>query len=258
MRFEVKSNAKQVGDRIGRMSSQVNFALARALTWTAGDARDALRTEMTRVLDRPTAYTLNGVRVWPATKAKLVAHVGLRETYTEHYLRPQVEGGRRRLKGLEVRLQKIGVMFPDEMAMPAKGARLDAYGNVSRGQIVQILSQLGSAKFDGDNSTATNSKRSRAKRAREAYFASRPGREFGRRRKDGQGNDKSQHLPAGIWMRRSFGPWGTAVKPIFIFVRKLPDYQKRFAFYDVAQDTTRKTFPKNYRRSMAQALKSTR
>lgn len=258
MRFEVKTNANEFKARISRMSSQVNFALARALTWTAGDARDALRTEMTRVFDRPTSYTLNGVRVWPATKAKLVADVGFREIYTQHYLRPQVEGGSRRLKGLEVRLQKIGVMFPNEMAVPGKGARVDAYGNVSRGQIVQILSQLGSAKFDGDYSTATNSRRSRAKRAKEAYFASRPGREFGRRRKDGGDNDKSQHLPAGIWMRRSFGPWGSAVKPIFLFVRKQPYYQKRFPFHEVARHTARKTFPQNYRRSMAQALKSTR
>lgn len=258
MRFEVKSNAKEINARIGRMSGNVNFALARALTWTAGDARDALRTEMTRVFDRPTSYTLNGVRVWPATKAKLVADVGFREFYSQHYLRPQVEGGGRRLKGFEVRLKAIGALFSNEMAVPSKAARLDAYGNMSRGQIVQILSQLGSAKFSGDYSTATNSRRSRAKRAKAAYFVSRPGREFGRRRKDGGDNDKSQHLPAGVWMRRSFGPWGSAVQPVLLFVRKQPYYQRRFPFHEVARDTARKTFPQNYRRSMAQALKSTR
>lgn len=257
MRFEVKSNAKQVGARLGRMAGQTNAALARALNWTAQDLRAHLQSDMRQVFDRPTPFTLNGLRVWNATSAKPVATVGFREQKTGgHYLQVQVDGGRRRLKGLEVRLRRIGLMLPDEFAMPAAGARMDAYGNMSRGQIVQILSQLGSAKFSGDFSVASNSKRSRAKRSVDAYFVSRPGREFGRRRKDGGSNDKSQHLPAGVWLRRRFAI-GTAVKPVLIFTRE-PSYRKRWPFFETSQRITRELFPSRYRRSLAQTLKSTR
>ena len=155
---------------------------------------------MRRVFDRSTAWTLNSLYVKGATKQSLTARVWFKD-YDDprHYLLPQVYGGSRPQKRLEVLLTRLGVMRADERAVPAAGARLDAYGNMGRGQVQQIISQLKGFYLAGASQNASNSKRSRAKRAAESYFAS-----------TGKGTHPlgtgawirarhQQHLARGVW-----------------------------------------------------------
>lgn len=263
MKINVAHNCAQVSSALASAARQVPFALARALTRTAQDVRTAERKEMEQVFDRPTRYTLNALFMRPATKQRLEAEVWLKEAGSRpHFLLPQIEGGARPLKRFEQRLVMAGYMKATERAVPAAGARLDANGNMSRGQIVQILSQLKTAAVLGDFSNATNSKRSRAKRAQETYFAA-GGRttmeiEGGTRMvMRTSGARRTQHLPRGIWVRRNFGAWGTAIKPVLLFVSKA-QYRKRYRFYQVAQDVVARQFSGHFAQSWTDALKTAR
>lgn len=257
LKINVTHNFPQVSAALARAKSQVPFALARALTKTAQDVRAAQRKEIERVFDRPTPFTRNAVYMRPATKVRLQAEVWLKDNGSRpNHLLPQIEGGARPLKRFEQRLVMTGYMQPTERAVPAAGARLDAYGNMSRGQINQILSQLKTAVVQGDYSNATDSKRSRAKREREAYFVSRgPGTWRGKGAwKNGL---KSQHLPRGVYVRRSFGALGTAIKPVLLFVPRAL-YRKRYHFYELADRVLQQRFGVHWNESMAIALRTAR
>lgn len=235
--------------------SQVPFALARALTKTAQDVAQAQRAEIERVFDRPNPYTRNAVFVRTATKQRLEAQVWLKDgRRPKHYLLPQIEGGSRPIKRFEERLVRAGLMTSGERAVPAGGAQLDSYGNVARSQIIKILSQLKTAAVLGDTSNASDSARSRRSRAREAYFVSRgPGSWTGRGSwKNGL---KDQHLPRGIWQRRSFGAWGTAVRPVFLFVERA-NYQPRYRFFEIGDRVANARFAGHFRESYALALRT--
>ena len=151
---------------------------------------------------------------------------------------------------------KVAYMRYGERAVPAAGARLDSYGNMSRGQIVQILSQLKANTVAGFDANATNSRRSKAKRAIEQYFVSEgPGSNrttFGSRR-FGRGTAK-QHLPRGVWIRRQTA-WGTAVRPVLLFVTGVR-YTPKLDFFVIAQRTVDANFPQQFGIATDQALRS--
>lgn len=255
MQIKVQDNFPQVAEAMRRAEGQVPFALARALTKTGQDVRAAERREIEQVFDRPTPYTRNAVYLRPATKQRLQADVWLKDgNRPSHYLLPQITGGDRPLKRFEQRLVRAGLMQPSERAVPASGARLDAYGNISRGQIAQILSQLRTAAVQGDFSNASDSKRSRATRAREAYFVSRGTGAWqgGHSWKSGA---KSQHLPRGVWLRRSFGAWGTAVKPVLLFVPRAR-YRAIYRFFELAEQVVGQRFGAHFDESWAIALRT--
>ena len=239
--------------------SQIPFATAKGLTDTIKDVRDAEVQVMRKVFRAPTPYTLRSLFVRPATKARQEASTWLKDgSRPEHYLLPQIRGGQRPLKRFEKRLVMHGFMRPDQRAVPAHGARLDAYGNMSRGQIVQILSQLRTAVVQGDYSNATNSKRSRAKRKAMAYFVSqgKGSRRAGYQGVRGRGVMYEQHLPAGVWARHQFA-WGTAVKPVLLFVSGAK-YGPRFDFFGVAEKVIKSRLPINMGNAVAHAMRTAR
>lgn len=256
MKIDVRTNFPEVQRALSRAADQVPFALARALTRTAQDVREAQRKTLAGVFDRPTPYTLNSLYVRPATKQRLEALVWVKDRAgsSSHPIMPQIDGGDRGLKRFEFRLVRAGFMRANERAVPGAGAVLDRYGNMSRGQIIKILSQLKTAAVVGDTSDASDSRRSRAKRAKEAYFVSRgQGTWFGGGAwKNGE---KSQHLPRGVWLRRSFGPLGTAIKPVLIFVDQVT-YRQRFKFFEIAETVIDRRFASNFNESFEAALAS--
>lgn len=229
----------------GVREKQIPFATALALTRTAQDVRKELRTEISRVFDRPTNFTLNSLYLQPAKKTNLEAKVWLRDNgFRPHYLIPQIEGGARPQKRFEQRLVRIGVMTPNQRAVPAQGATLDSHGNMSRGQIVKILSQLGSAGFQGDYSTASNSRRSKAKRQKEAYFVA------------SSTIERTRHLHPGIYVRLQRTGY-SVIKPVLMFVNRAT-YRKRFDFYGVAQRVVAERWDSNFNQAMAQAVATAR
>lgn len=239
--------------------SQIPFATAKGLTDTIKQVKEAEVREMRKVFQAPTPYTINSLFIRPATKARLEASTWLKTgNRPQHYLLPQIQGGPRPLKRFEQRLVMNGLMRPDQRAVPAAGARLDAYGNMSRGQIVQILSQLRTAVVQGDFSNATNSKRSRAKRQAVAYFVSHGtgSRRAGYQGARGRGVIYEQHLPAGVWARYQFA-WGSSVKPVLLFVSGAR-YTQRFDFFGVAERTIEARLRINMGNAVTHALRTAR
>lgn len=219
-------------------------AFVRAINGLAYDIRDEEVREMKRVFDRPTPYVLNALRVDRANSNKIRSRVWFRDSDSDYnYMLPQVFGGDRRQKKFEYRLYKIGLLKKHEVLVPATKAgavKLDRYGNPSRGQIVQILSQLqgfGDAGFSANETSSTKNKRSRQKRTISRtvqYFFARNTEEM--ETTDGlMKGARRQHLKSGIWARYK-SAWGTAVKPVF-FVADQANYEKRFRFFDIAKKT---------------------
>lgn len=251
MKLTVNHTLDQLAAAVRGHASQIPFATAMALTRTAQDARTNVRNEMRRVFDRPTPFTMNAIYMRPATKQRLYSEVWVKSWPNQpHYLEPQIDGGARPLKRFEKILVDAGYMTAQERAVPGAGAQLDRFGNVSRGQIIKIISQLKAHRTAGSDQNATDSRRSRAKRATEQYFASRgPGSARGGHAwKNG---NKSQHLPRGIYVRRVF-TWGTAIKPVFIFVDRT-NYRARLQMKQIIEQTLHTRFPVHFNEAMRRA-----
>lgn len=247
----LKNNFPEVQKYLEAQQKQAAFAAAVALTRSAQDVRKAEYAEMQHVFDRPTPYTMRSLFVKPATKQRLEAKVWVKDdragsgTPAERYLLPQIEGGPRGMKGFELALQRAGYMRQGFKAVPGRFARLDAYGNVSYGQIIQILSQLRITLTAGHqrNISTDPKKAARARQRAGGQYVAFP---------DGRGK-----LPPGIYQRRDFAHGGAAPRPIFIFVRQVT-YRRRFDFHGVGERTFQKVFPAHFEHAFAEAMRTAR
>jgi len=244
-------------DRLARWAKtiaadQVPFAAALALTWTGQEVKAAIERDMATVFDRPTPFTMRGLRLYPATKRKLEATVWFRASTTSdsrNYLSPEVFGGERKLKAFEKSLQRANLLPVGMQAYPGAGAQLDQYGNMARSQIVQLLAYFKAFGVDGARSNTSDKRKAAlaigsARRGARGvvYFAGRPG------------NGK---LPNGIWERSSFGLWGSSIRPIVIFA-KPAKYGKRLPFFEDAQKVIADRFEPNFFKAWRQVLATAR
>lgn len=229
--FFVRGSVKPLLDDLSRKNKQLRFATAVALTKTAVEVRKDLQDEMRRVFDRPTNFTINSMYVKPATKVTLEAHVGHKDfaakgTPAGKYLQPQIVGGGRSYKRGETLLRDRGLLPAGMYAVPGQGAKLDRFGNINRGQLQQVLSNLG-AQFDQYQNTP------RAKKHLKRYFVA------------------TINGTPGIWERLQHG-----VRPFMVFVRA-PTYRKRYDFFGVAERSAQRHLPRQadlaLRRAMATA-----
>lgn len=250
MGVDVRDAVRALADFTNAGSKQVNFATRVALTRTAQKAKEAEVKEMRDVFRNPTPYTLNSVYVKPATATRLEATVMLKDEATKavpaaKFLRAQIDGGQRVQKRFERALQAVGAMPTGYRAVPGAGARLDAYGNMSSGQIVQILAFFRAFPEMGYKANMTDKGRARLARGSKrqqgmAYFIGSPG----------------DRLPFGIYQRTSFAR-GTSVRPVLLFVRSAV-YQERFDFKYVAEQTAAKEFPTEFAKAFIEAERTAR
>lgn len=214
--------------------------LATSLTRTATAIKAAQQAEMRDVFDRPTQFTLGAVFAQPARADKLEARVGIADSSGGQrppisWLHWQITGGLRTPKAFERALMRAGAMPDDMRAVPGRFARLDAYGNISAGQIRQILSQLRIELSSGATSAlprvlASDNKATRqAKQRRIAGAYKRAGGQFVAFPR-GRGKLKS-----GIYQVRSTGFGRTDPKPVLIFVSKAQYEAERYDFHYVSQ-----------------------
>jgi len=119
MQINVKDNIKSVVKRLDRdAKKQIPFATAAAINNTAFSIRKAVQAQLPRHLDRPTPYTIRGVRVDKAKKTLLEGSVFFIPRVAE-YMWYQVEGGSRRASKKWI-------------AVPTDNVKLNKYGNVPR------------------------------------------------------------------------------------------------------------------------------
>lgn len=224
----------------GFSERRFSAAVATALTRTAKAARDTVRAATPQYIDRPTPFTQRGHFFSGANARRLSARVWFGRddgvgAARGKFLSPQIEGGGRGLKRFEKALQARGAMPQGHFAVPGPGAKLDAFGNMSPGQITQILSQVGTELQAGFTRTLRRKRDETAKQ-----FASRRRRAFGRA--GGQYVAVPQargKLRAGIYLAggRDFGRLGYgrkkgAMVPVLFFQPNV-SYRIRFPWYDI-------------------------
>lgn len=252
--FKIDSNVRQVKTALRRIKKGQAGAFISALNKTAFEIRDAERLEMLNSFDRPTRYTLNSVYVKYANYSDPTASVSIKNPKglpgQFHYLLPQVEGGNRAQKRFEFMLRRRGILGTNEVTVPVLNSKLvkkDAYGNMSSGQIVQILSQLNSFYLAGSSQNETQALKSKRDTGvnQVRYFVARKG-ESRVGKHSWKSGEKVQHLKSGIWARlkhtKGIAP---IIAPIMWFVPKAT-YRKRFNFYGVAEKVAGEVFQRKF------------
>lgn len=232
----------------------LTFATMQAVNATAFEIRHVWKRTAQRVFDRPTSMTVNAVLYNKATKQQPYATIFIKDeahkgTPPAKYLQPQVDGGQRRLKGMERLLQGANLMPGNRYAVPGKTAPLDAYGNVKSGIVRKILSQSRAGLEMGYTSNETDAGRER--RLRRQKKRGGGGSYFVLQKQRGK-------LMPGIYERMQ-GGHGTAggVRSIYVFVTT-PTYSARYDIYGLAQRQWNTLMPFYFNRELAKALETSK
>jgi hypothetical protein len=222
----------------GWEKTQLPFATAKALTQTGQKVKAAITASIQRSFDRPTPYTMNSVYLKPATKNSLVAEVELKNWASKGappsvYLAPQVFGGDRQPKNSEKIMRRAGVLPAGMFWVPGSGATFNRYGNMSVGQIVQVISALKSFPETGYLANRSNRQGARGNKNAGNIFVGKPA---------------GGYLPLGVYMRTKSG-----LKPLMIFVNT-PHYSKLLPFYETAHVVYSTNFQELFNQALRDAL----
>ena len=229
--ISIESTIKEGIDFLEKAKNSIPYALSQSLNETAKNIKAGEVDEMRNAFDRPTPFTLNSLWIRFAQKDDLTAEVGFRDfagkgTPAGHYLQPQVDGGGRPMKKSE---KMLGAFW-----VPAPGVKLDRYGNISPGQITQILSVLGAFPQVGYSMNRSRRSRQQNKKPRD-YFIVRRG--------------DQNHLRPGVWERLG----GHRLRPILFFI-DAPSYQIRYRFYEVAEKVLKEGIQDNFNIAIVREL----
>lgn len=195
-----------------------------ALTKTAKIAREHLKSKaIPKFIDNPTRFTRNGTFYTPAKPYKLESYVGFKDLQTGsgtpsgRYLLPLIYGSfGREQKPAEWLLKRAGVISQNEYIIPTGATPLsfNAYGNVTGGKYVQMLSQLKSLRQIGSTQNVTNSSRARRGSNALTYFVATIGGS------------------KGIYVRKR---GVRAIRRVFHIVPKAPLYEEQLPLLDIVQ-----------------------
>jgi hypothetical protein len=243
MDFKITHNAGQVTKAIEDLAANALPLVASiAVDNVARATKAAVQEDMARVFDRPTRFTLGSLKLTLSKNKNARAFIGFKgagEGYggrvgqdPTEWRGPQVTEERRAEKRSEYLMRQAGVLLPGYWAVPGAGAKLDQNGNITRGQMQQILSAVG-AQFDAPQRT---SKRTKNRVTRAIFAIPRAG----------------MSLPPGVYQRVGF-----RAIPLLRFVRQ-PVYRKRLAFEETAQRVMRDRYATEFRLALnTVALKAT-
>ena len=267
MKIDVKINGLDAlkAKLRGLSDGKIKVAAVAALNDAAYAGAQAVKVEINRVFDRPTpfiqksavyfkaglagkrvrvpgAFDIRGVGLSNPLKAdRLEAVIDLSGEGNKQGVTPsmvlaaQISGGLRKHKRHEIALQRAGILPPGMAIVPGPGAAKDQYGNISAGQIVQIMSWFKS--FGEQGYKANSTAKTRARLAKDKRNGTKGFEYFALQKKQGK-------LSPGIYQRFTFAS-GSAIKPIMYFVR-MPAYKRRLDFYGIANKVAVDTFNKAY------------
>lgn len=213
----------------------VPYAAATALTRTAKYAADtSLPAAMKKAFHSPVAYTLNSLRIEPATAASLSARVMVKNQAAgvapENFLLPEVEGGGRKHKKMEAALRYAGVLNAGQYALPGKAMSLDAHGNVKGADVRTILKSLKNIRG------AASTGRRRGAKLKNDLMVGKP---------------RGGNRPNGIWRREGRALGERRLRPLFVFASQAPSYAPRLDFSGVVAEVAQTRFAKEFETAMA-------
>lgn len=222
---------------------QIPFATTLMLNELAKSTKARTESEIRRELDRPTNYAQRMIGVKFANKSTLTSQVNVRGSVSggEIKVLGHLFAGRSRSgKGFEGALVRKGIMPNGMWAMPGEGAPLDAYGNIRRSFIKQLIDYLTANKVVRKSAQFENRTRKQVKGATTSkYFV------VNQRKQGG--------LPLGIWQHVGFGS-GRALRPVIIFVDKEPIYDRYFNLEKNASGVVARDARMEFDRAMAKAI----
>ncbi|MGJ0486776.1 MAG: hypothetical protein ACR65R_19900 [Methylomicrobium sp.] len=230
--------------QIKNLESQLDFAVALALTRTAQRAQKELRAEMAWVFDKPTRYAMSSLYIQPATKNNLEARiffkdewsVGSQGTPATYFLTPEIKGGLRFHKSSELQLIRAGLLGASQYATPGRDQPLNASGNITGGQWKQILSGMGVARrAPGYEANITRKSKKRHPKRGSVFPLGKPGRVRGI-----GSRVKGQRLKIRLW-----------------FVDRAR-YQKRFDFYGVGRKVAEDHLQTEFSKAITEAIRTRR
>lgn len=224
MRVTVALDTSRLRQDLEREKQRIRNAARRTAYELAHRGVADVQEEMRRVFDRPTPWVIRGVYVAPVRSEDSATVAwrpggGSKAIPTERILRAQIEGGPRDLKAFE---RRIGLPS-NRIAVPAKWADIDGYGNMNRGQLVKILSYFRRFGDSGSSMNRTN-RPGRGRRRREEYFMVPVG---------------SEHRTLSPGVYRVAHEMGGAPLMVIAFVRAA-NYRARFAPADVVRRTVQR------------------
>ncbi|MDF3821986.1 hypothetical protein P3G55_18925 [Leptospira sp. 96542] len=241
MKFTIKSNFPEVQRKINALGKESRSIVREAMNRAAELADQAVTAEMAKVFDRPVPFTLRSLRVFYASTTSLKVTLWFRsrtEERDKQWAVAQIRGGQRALKPMELRLRRINILPNGWFVMPGAAMPLDAYGNMSRGEVSRILNVLGTYTEAGYNK-ANDKTRARLRKGNAKkgafgfeYFVNPPG------------GTKAKHLQPGVY-RRVYTAFGQSLKPMLIFVRAAT-YRRRLDFFGIVNKTMDKHFPEEF------------
>lgn len=181
-----------------------------SLTGAAKEMSFEWQEQINRRLDRPVARTKSATTFLSSTALTLKSQVLVKDrmsgTPPATYLNPQERAGGRRAKKFEQALQASGALPRGYILVPGRGAELDSYGNVTRSQLIAVITQLGTDYSPGYQrvipKTVAGRLRVMAKRGK-SFIAVQPGEE------------KQLGVSAGIYERSN----GGALRAVFLYKR---------------------------------------
>jgi hypothetical protein len=224
-----------------RVRRQLPFATSKALNETAKLVQTSVQESLAKSFDRPTPFVLKSIFIKYSNKQNLQAVVFLRDQQLSknpnslsEQIQQQFRGGPRIRSRLEGALTRAGLISGNEYVAPGAGARLDQYGNISRGQVQQLLSQLFAAPLPESNRTKSVRSRASVKRAGRIFWS------YGDR------------LPRGAYID---GPGG--LRPLLNVISP-PRYRKRIDMQAIADRIVKQDFSRIFNLEFEKAVRSAR
>lgn len=235
---------------------QVPYATRQALNVTAEQVRTAVYDAMRTNFDRPTPTTLKSLYIRYAKKTDLSAEVFVKDRglgknnagdpndqaeqgSMAQILRHEFTGGQRIAKRIEQAFRAHGYLRAGEYLAPGPDAKMDRYGNMSRGQVSQIYTAL-RLNFDVSKNP-TGSRRSQ----RHAVAA---GRLFW-----SLGPPLNQAVRRGLWATDGKHHLKLILVPIPRAV-----YRQRIDLAAITRTVVPKIFPGIFQDEMAKAIQTAR
>jgi hypothetical protein len=250
LKANISHNFPEVVAALRSQAAGGRRAVREAINRTADWAETDVRRELPKVFDRPIPYTLRALLVRYASTANLEAELWFKRRSADAdklWAAAQVAGGSRAMKPMELRLQRAGILPHGWMVVPGGAMPLDAYGNISRGEVSRILNVLGTYTEAGYNK-ANDKTRARLRKGnakRGVYgFAYWVNPIVGPRRQ--------RHLQPGVY-RRVYTPFGTSLRPMLIFVNRAM-YRVRLPLGEIVQRTVQRRFPGEFEKAMHSVL----
>jgi len=233
-----------IPQKIGRLTllteKQFRYAVAQAMTDSAKAGQKAITNSMSRYIDRPTPFTQRSTYVSFANPNRMRAEVGFKQFATKgtpagKYLSAMARGGDRSHKRSESVLRGAGAIGRGQFIVPRREWQGDPYGNVPRGTMSMMLSQLKAYQGSLSYMNASNSARSQRKRAQAGqFFMSRSGRAI---------------------LYRAPGGGSRDVETAFMVLDDAPNHERRFPIVRILNEEVERTYPRLIRSSLERELR---